>query len=206
MFQIEEKVANKQSESNALLELFANEKALSKCQELYDIAAHSKTYRRELQLEAIRINDNFHSISGFFLVGRFLDYLGKTIPDNVDRSKTTYEEYRILMDDACRHLHLSSDDAYKLKSKNVYGEYARENKKSDKLPFKALFANAILNNLECGRTEFFYKEVVSDAWYLYDNRSKVDHSNEHIVLSDEDIKKLTRLSRFIISIQGGEML
>ena len=205
-FELDKKEEEERADSDSLLELFTSDKMLDKCQDLYDVVSHSKTFQREMRLEVIRINDNFNSISGYFHVGRLLDYLGKTIPDNIDRSSTTIEQYRILMDSACKFLKLPEGAAYKLKSPQIHAEYSRKNKVSDKLAFKVLFANAILNNLACGHSEFLYPEVVDDAWYLYDQRSKVDHPNEHVVLKIEDIQRLTKLARFIVSIQGGEML
>ena len=192
-------------DKQTILDLYSSNDKLSKCNELYEAVSHSKTQRVDLQIEVIRINDNFHSISGFFHVGRVLDLLGRTIPDTTIRNHT-YNTYKVLMTDACNYLGLSSTDLYKLTDRYIYNEYSRPFKTPEKLPFKELLANAILNNMECKFSQFFYKEVVEDAWYLYDMRSKVDHPSGNIKLNDEDIQKLTRLAKFIVSIQGGKML
>lgn len=188
-----------------MLKLFSEQGKLDKCQELYETVGHSQTCRADLQLEVIRINDNFHAISGFFHVGRLLDLLGKTIPDTVARN-TDYETFKIFMGDACKELGLDDSAKYKLCGPEIHKKYSLRNKASYNLPFKELFANAILNNLACQNNPFLYKEVVEDAWHLYDMRSKVDHPNVDVRLSDEDIKKLTKLAKFIISIQGGKTL
>lgn len=188
-----------------MLKLFSEKGKLDKCQELYEVVAHSQTLRGDLQLEVIRINDNFYSISGYFHVGRLLDLLGRTIPDTKIRADTL-ETYRYDVKEACTSLGLSDDDAFTLGDKYIYQEYARPNKNPNKLAFKELFANAIVNNLACENNPFFYKEVVRDVWYLYGMRSKVDHPNGNVRLTEEDVKKLTRLAKFIVSIQGGRII
>lgn len=188
-----------------MLKLFSEGGKLDRCQELYEVVGHSQTHRADLQLEVIRINDNFHSIAGFFHVGRLLDFLGKTIPDTTIAT-VDYDTFKICMKDACDDLGLDGEAKFKLCSPSIYKEYAKPKKASYDLPFKELIANAILNNLACKNSPFLYKEVVEDAWHLYGMRSTVDHSKGDARLTEEDIKKLTKLARFIISIQGGKTL
>ncbi len=190
----------------ALKELFSANGSLERCQELYEILGHSKTKRSELQMEAIYINDNFSAKSGPAYVGRLLDYLGRTIPDTTIRTNVKYESFKIFMKDACQSLGLSDQDAYMLSSENIFKEYTRPKKNPDKMSFKYLFANAILNNLACINNPCFYQEVVQDAWDLYNKRSGFDHPNGSEKLNEDDIKKLTKLAKFIVSIQGGKSL
>ena len=188
-----------------MVKLFSETGKLDKCQELYEAAGHSKTNRADMQLEIIRINDNFYSITGYFHVGRLLDLLGKSIPDSTIR-RIDFETFKIYMRAACDELGLDQNAKFKLTDIHIFNEYSRPNKNPDKLPFKELLANAILNNLACQSSPFFYKEVIEDAWYLYGMRSQVGHSNGDVRLKEEDITKLTKLAKFIISIQGGKSL
>ena len=188
-----------------MLNLFSEHGSLDKCQELFDVVSHSKMLREYMALEVIRINDNFSSIAGYFHVGRLLDLLGRTIPDEVIRSDSL-ETYRFNVKEACASLGLSEDDAFKLGGNYIYKEYSRTTKNSKKAPFKALLANAIVNNLACENNPYCYKGVVSDAWYLYGMRSDVDHPNGNVRLTKEDLAKLTRLAKFIVSIQGGKII
>ncbi len=189
----------------SMLKLFSEKGKLDKCQDLYEAVGHSRTQRADLQLEVIRINDNFHAISGFFHVGRLLDLLGKTIPDTTVRT-IDYDTFKIYMNDACDELGLDGAAKFKLSNPYIHKDYVNPRKASYDLPFKELLANAILNNLACQNNQFLYEEVIEDAWYLYGMRSKVDHPNVDVRLTDEDIKKLTKLAKFIISIQGGRSL
>lgn len=191
--------------NETMQELFSSRGQFKNCQKLYDSVSHSKTLRAELQLETIHIEDNFTSLSGFFYVGRFLDYLGRTIPDTTIRDDSL-DEFRLNMRAACANLGISEGDCWKLTNESIWKEYTRNFKNPDRAPFKALFANAILNNISCSESQFFYKEVVQDAWYLYDSRSKVDHPNGNPRLSMEDVEKLVKVAKFIISIQGGKTL
>lgn len=200
-----EPIIEKTVDNQVVIDLFSSKEKLDKCNELYEVVSHSKTLRFELQKEVIAINDNYHSISGFFHVGRLLDLLGQTIPDSTVRNHS-YEAFKYFMKDACNRLGLSNNDLLKLTDRHIYNEYSRQLKTPEKLPFKELFANAILNNTECEVSKFFYKEVVEDVWYLYNMRSKVDHPHGNFKLASEDINKLTRLTKFIVSIQGGKML
>lgn len=188
-----------------MLKIFSENGKLDKCQELFETVGHSQSQRADLQLEVIRINDNFHGVAGYFHVGRLLDLLGRTIPDNTVRV-IDLETYRINMRCVCNELGLGADAQLKLTDRYIYNEYARPFKISDKLPFKELIANAILNNLACRNNQFFYKEVIADAWDLYGKRSRIDHTNGDVRLTQEDIEKLTKLTKFIISIQRGKTL
>lgn len=199
-------IIQKKVSQKTMIELFSKNGGLEKCQELYEIVSHSKTYSDELRLEVIRINDNYRAISGFFHVGRLLDLLGKTIPDNIIRSDIDYDTFKFFMSNACDDLGLDQETKFKLIDRYIYREYSRQNKKNDKLPFKELLANAILNNLACKNNPFLYREVIKDAWDLYGARSNVDHPNGDIRLSENDIIRLTKLSKFIVSIQGGKII
>ena len=199
-----EPIIEETADSQVLIDLYAKNKSLNKCSELYEIVSHSKTKRGDLQLETIRLNDNFYSVAGFFHIGRLLDKLGETIPDNVIRSDD-YDTYKASVKWACEKLKLTKDDAYKLTDPHIFTDYSRKNKQSDKLPFKAIFTNALINNFASYDNEFFYPEIVSDVWELYDYRSMVDHFKKDTKLKEEDIKKITRLARFIVSIQGGKI-